>query len=139
TTVPVLKIKTPSVYEPVPLTFGLNVEFVDPAGLYSGFLHNSTTAPMTITQRRQDIVLVLDRSGSMALENRYENAKAASRVLIHLFNGLRRDLGTDDRVAIVAFEDETPGFRGGAPSSRIQTLLPLQSVADAVKAVDDPA
>ena len=139
TTDPLLKIKTPSVYEPIPLQFGLNVQFVDPANVYSGFLHNATTAPMTITQRRQDIVLVLDRSGSMASENRYENAKTASRVLIHLFNGLRRDLGTDDRVAIVAFEDETVGFRDGGPSPLIKTLLPLQQLGDAVKAIDDPA
>jgi hypothetical protein len=139
TTAPLLKIKTPSVYEQVPLQFGLTTQFADPANVYSGFLRNSATAPMTIGQRRQDIVLVLDRSGSMASENRYENAKIASRSLIHLFYGLRRELGTDDRVAVVVFEDETAGFRPGPPSSRIQAILPLTPLEEAKNAVNDPA
>ncbi|MFG2966681.1 MULTISPECIES: hypothetical protein [unclassified Streptomyces] len=140
---PSLKINTPGVYEPVPLAFTVTTRLTDAAGLYTGLLHNgSTPATMTVHQRVQDIVLVLDRSGSMASENRFENAKTACRVLIHLFNGLREGLSTPDRidrVAIIAFEDEIAGFRGGAPSSRIQTLLPLTPLTEAVDAIDDPA
>ncbi|MEU0793479.1 vWA domain-containing protein [Amycolatopsis sp. NPDC005961] len=134
-----LTVNLPSVYEQVPIQFGLNVKLTDTAGLYTGFLHNSTTAPTTITQRRKDIVFVLDRSGSMALENRFENAKIASRVLVHLINGLLTGVGTDDRVAIVAFEDEVAGFRAGPPSSRIVALLPLTPLDDALKAINNPA
>jgi hypothetical protein len=75
----------------------------------------------------------------MALENRFENAKTASRVLVHLINGLLSGVGTDDRVAIVAFEDEVAGFRGGSPSSRITALLPLSPLADALTAINNPA
>ncbi|MFJ6079972.1 hypothetical protein ACIQI8_01125 [Streptomyces sp. NPDC092369] len=143
TTDPSLKIDTPGVYEPVPLAFTVTTRLTDAAGLYTGLLHNkSAPATMTVHQRVQDIVLVLDRSGSMASENRFENAKTACRVLIHLFNGLREGLSTPDRidrVAIIAFEDEIAGFRGGAPSNRIQTLLPLTPLSEAVDAIDDPA
>jgi len=139
---PILRVDTPGVYEPVPLAFTVTTKLNDAAGLYAGFLHNkSAPATMTVHQRVQDMVLVLDRSGSMALENRFENAKTACRVLVHLFNGLREGLSTPervDRVAIIAFEDEIAGFRGGAPSSRIETLLPLTPLSEAVDAIDDP-
>jgi hypothetical protein len=136
---PSLTVHTPGVYEPVPVDFTVTTRLNDPLDLYSGFLHNtSAPARTTIAQRAQDIVLVLDRSGSMAAENRFENGKTACRVLVHLFNGLRENLNTDDRVAIIAFEDETVGFRGGDPSARIETLLPLTKLADAVAAIDDP-
>ncbi|MFF4897848.1 VWA domain-containing protein [Streptomyces sp. NPDC001068] len=140
TTTPALTIHTPGVYEPVPLDFTVATSLTDSAGFYTDLLR-STSAPArtTVAQRVQDIVLVLDRSGSMASENRFENAKTACRVLIHLFDGLRENLNTDDRVAVIAFEDEVAGFRGGAPSSRIQTLLPLTPLPAAVAAIDDPA
>ena len=140
TTTPSLTVHTPGVYEPVPLDFTVTTSLTDPAGIYKDFLRNtSAPATMTVAQRVQDIVLVLDRSGSMASENRFENAKTACRVLIHLFNGLRENLNTDDRVAVIAFEDEIAGFRGGSPSGRIQTLLPLTPLPAAVAAIDDPA
>jgi len=140
TTNPFISITPPGVYEPVPLQFTVTTTFSDAAGIYTGFLQNtSDPAPTTVTQRPQLIVIVLDRSGSMVHENRYENAKIACRVLVHLFDGLRKDLNPADRVAIVAFEDEVVGFRGGAPSSRIQTLLPLSKLPDAVTQIDNPA
>ena len=140
TTNPFLSITPPGVYEPVPLQFTVTTTFRDTAGIYTGFLQNtSDPAPTTVTQRPQQIVIVLDRSGSMASENRYENAKIACRVLVHLFDGLRKDLNPADRVAIVAFEDERLGFRSGSPSSRIQTLLPLSPLPDAIAKIDDPA
>ncbi|MGW1209345.1 vWA domain-containing protein [Streptomyces sp. NPDC002499] len=142
TPTPSLTVHTPGVYEPVPVAFTVTTRLNDPTGIYSGFLNNtSAPATMTIAQRVQDIVLVLDRSGSMAAENRFENAKTACRVLIHLFNGLREGLSSGtrvDRVAVIAFEDETVGFRGGAPSGRIQTLLPLTNLPDAVLAIGKP-
>ncbi|MFC8363050.1 VWA domain-containing protein [Streptomyces griseorubiginosus] len=139
TTTPSLTVHTPGVYEPVPLDFTVSTTLTDPANIYTGFLRNtSAPARMTVAQRAQDIVLVLDRSGSMALENRFENAKTACRVLIHLFNGLRENLNTADRVAVIAFEDEIAGFRAGPPSSRIETLLPLTPLPEAVAAIDDP-
>jgi len=139
TTIPTHPITLPGVYEAVPDPLTVTTTFGDPTGIYGSFLHNtSAPAVMTVSQRPQHVVLVVDRSGSMSLENRYDNAKTASRVLIHLLAGLRAGVNAGDRVAIVAFEDETPGFRGGAPSSRIQTLLPLTAPAAAVTAVDDP-
>ena len=135
-----IKITPPGVYEPVPLQFTVTTTFSDTAGIYTGFLQNtSDPAPTTVTQRPQQIVIVLDRSGSMASENRYENAKIACRVLVHLFDGLRKDVNPDDRVAIVVFEDEVLGFRHSNPSSRIKALLPLSPLPDAVTAIDNPA
>jgi hypothetical protein len=138
TTATSLNIDPPGVYEPVPVLFTVATTFSDAAGLYTGFLSNvSDPTPSTVSQRRQQIVIVLDRSGSMVLENRYENAKIACRVLIHLFDGLRDQVNDGDRVAIVAFEDETAGFRGGSPSTRIQTLLPLSTLPAAVTAINN--
>jgi Mg-chelatase subunit ChlD len=140
TTTPSFKVTPKDVYDPVPVPFTVTTTFADAANLYTGFLQTaSVPETVTVNQRRQQVVLVIDRSGSMALENRYDNAKAACRVLVHLFAGLREGVNAGDRIGIVAFEDEVAGFRGGGPSTRIQAILPLSSVPDAVAAIDDPA
>ncbi|MFC0541518.1 vWA domain-containing protein [Kutzneria chonburiensis] len=140
TTGPTLKVQIPGVYGEVPVQVHLAVKLDDAAGHYGALLANTAApAAMNIKQRRQDVVFVLDSSGSMASENRFENAKAASRVLVNMFNGLRRDLGTVDQVALVSFQDDTLGFRGGQPSDKVKTLLPLTPVKDAVTAIDDAA
>ncbi|MFI5910931.1 VWA domain-containing protein [Dactylosporangium sp. NPDC051541] len=130
-------VTTPGVYEPVGAGLTVTTQFSDDQNLYPGFFRNvSPVTTMTVSQRPQLLVLVIDRSGSMASENRFENAKLACRSLVHLFYGLRRGVNPDDRVAIVAFEDEQAGFRGGEPSKRIQALLelsPLEVAKDAVE------
>lgn len=133
----------PTVYEPVPDPLTVTTTFGDPQGSYGLFLHNtSDPVTMTVSSGPEVVVLVLDRSGSMALESRYDNAKLAGRSLVHLFGGLRQGfnggpgVNDGDRVAIVAFSDGVQGFRTGPPSPEILTLLPLTSVDDAVKAIN---
>ncbi len=140
TDAPTFVVTPKGVYDPVSVPFTVTTKFADKAGNYADFLQTaSTPEPVTVVQRRQHVVLVIDRSGSMSIENRYGNAKAACRVLVHLFAGLRDGVNAGDRIAIVAFEDATAGFRGGSPSPLITQLLPLSTVDDAVTAIDDPA
>jgi hypothetical protein len=140
TDVPSFVVTPKGVYEPVPVPFTVTTKFVDKAGNYTDLLQTvSTPETVTVVQRRQHVVLVVDRSGSMVIEDRYDNAKAACRVLVHLFAGLRESVNAGDRIAIVAFEDAVGGFRGGSPSPLITQLLPLSSVDDAVTAIDNPA
>lgn len=132
-------IQPPGVYEQIPMKLALTVDFKDTDGTYSGFL-KATSADTTtnIAERPQQIVLVVDRSGSMTRERRYENAKAACRSLVHLFAGLREGVNPDDRIAILAFEDGAEGFRSGSPSALIQPILPLMSIDDALTEIHKP-
>lgn len=132
-------VTPPGVYGPVEVHALVSTRFVDAAGVYTGFLHNANTDTnhMTVRARPQQMVIVLDRSGSMAEERRFENAKIASRVLVHLFAGLRKGVNDGDRIGIVAFEDATEGFRSGPISPLIQPILPLLAPDAAVTAMDD--
>lgn len=143
-------IQTPVVYQREPMQLRVRTALTDNGAQqpsYDGFLTNLSAPTSTaVLPRPQQLVIVLDRSGSMVDENRYENAKTACRALVHLFAGLREGVNPADGIAIVAFEDEKAGFRGGAPSSRIQTLLPapatnptspLASLTDALEAIED--
>jgi von Willebrand factor type A domain len=136
---PSVTVTLPGVYEAVDVPLRVTTAFADaPDNLYTGFLQ-TTSAPdvMRVDPRPQKVVLVIDRSGSMALEKRYQNAKAACRVLVHLLAGLREGVNSADEVAIIAFEDGQEGFRGGQPSSLIKPLLALTPLAQAVTAIDD--
>jgi Ca-activated chloride channel family protein len=55
------------------------------------------TAPPTPTRRASDIVVVLDRSGSMAADNKLPYAKEAVRSLVER-------LQADDRLALITFD-----------------------------------
>jgi Mg-chelatase subunit ChlD len=120
-------VPMPGVYDLVPITLTVKTAFGGTdANDTTGFLESvSETVAATIKGRPQHLVLVLDRSGSMADENRWETAITASRVLTHLFTGVREGVNPDDRIGIVAFEDDQCTWRDTGVSRTIQTLLPM--------------
>lgn len=128
---PTLDVELPGVYATIdaPLTvtsfFGTD-----------GFLTNvSETKHLTISHRPQDIVLVLDRSGSMGSEDKWTNAVIATRSLVHLIADARAGVNDQDRIGIVTFTD--PGTWHALPfSDEVETVLPLTPLEDARVAIN---
>lgn len=89
-------------------------------------LLNATSAAqnLTINPRPQYLMLVLDRSGSMA-GTKWENAKLAGRILGHLFGALRSGVNGADRVGILVFEDAACSWHMPPVSPLIAPVLAL--------------
>ena len=126
-------LTAPGVYADVAVPITLTVGFDEPCGtLGSAFLKRSAVAsPMTIRPRPQQMALVLDRSGSMAAESRWDNAKIAARMLTNLFAELREGVHPDDRIGIVVFEDDTCVFHAPPISPKIASVLQPSKLSDA--------
>ncbi|MBO0869180.1 MAG: VWA domain-containing protein, partial [Micromonosporaceae bacterium] len=131
-------INTPGVYAdtsvPITLTAGLDT---DCGGLATAFLRRSVTAaPMTIKARPQQVALVLDRSGSMGLESRWDNAVTAASMVVNMLAVIRDGVSDKDKVGIVVFEDD--GLWHAPPvSPKIQQVLPLTLLKDAPALIKD--
>jgi von Willebrand factor type A domain len=131
-------VHTPGVYDdvavPITLTAGLDTTC---GGLATAFLRRSVTAaPMTIKARPQQIALVLDRSGSMGLESRWDNAVTAASMVVNMLAVIREDVSNRDKVGIVVFEDDG-GWHPAPISPKIQQVLPLTLLKDAPALIKD--
>lgn len=126
-------INIPGVYADVSVPITLTVGFdTTCGGLDSAFLRRAVTAPaMTIRPRPQQVALVLDRSGSMAAEDRWTNAKTAARLLTNLFVAIREGIHPDDRIGILVFEDDVCTWHAPPISPKIGAALPLSKLSDA--------
>ncbi|MDX3452465.1 VWA domain-containing protein [Streptomyces sp. ME02-8801-2C] len=126
-------MKLPGVYEPQTIRLVTDVAFGGTTPNNTAFL-TSTSDPneLTVSARPQHVVMVLDRSGSMALDSpsRWSRAVAAARVFTHLYAGAREHVHGDDSLAIVTFTDEQ-GWHGGSPSNLVKTIMPLTKISEA--------
>ncbi|WP_173082718.1 vWA domain-containing protein [Phytohabitans rumicis] len=123
----------PKVYRPVPIELRVKTAFGGTdANDTTGFLETeSDPVDLEIRARPQHIVLVLDRSGSMGLEGRWDSAVTATRALVHLFANVREGVNPNDRIGIVVFEDNTCAWHALPPSSAIQTRMPMTELPKA--------
>ncbi|WP_375746468.1 hypothetical protein NR800_18155 [Corallococcus interemptor] len=114
----------PGVYGSRTVTLSLET-WLEGDSMTPGFLTASATQPMTLTPRTQHLMLVLDRSGSMAGE-RWNNAVVAARILAQMYLALRAGVSEKDRVGILTFEDGTAIWRPFyGPDVGIELKLPL--------------
>lgn len=123
-------VAMPGVYQAVQIQVTVQAAFGGTdANDTTGFLQ-AVSAPVdvTIKARPQHIVLVLDRSGSMASEGRWDSAVTAARVLTHLFAGAREGVNADDRIGIVVFEDGNCTWHVAPRSAAIETKMPLTAL-----------
>lgn len=138
---PVANLRAPLVYDATSLDLRVEVAFDEPgapvadacAGAPDAWLRGlSAPATMEVTPRDHRAVVVVDRSGSMALQQRWDNATTAARMLLGLFHAFRGDLATDDRIGVVVF-DAANCVWGPAADTTTATALPLQAPADAAE------
>jgi hypothetical protein len=120
----------PAVYGDTPITVTEDVWFDSPCPT-PGFLISSSSNAFTIQPRPQRIMLVLDRSGSMAAESRWDNAKAGARLLVHLISALRPTVNAGDKVGIMVFEDSTCNWHNAPVDPLIADKIPLGTLAAA--------
>lgn len=119
----------PGVYGNTIISLTLKAWFDSPCPTI-GFLNTTNVQPLTITPRTQHLMIVLDRTGSM-WGQKWDNAKAAVRMLLQLFASLRSGVSTDDRVGLLAFEDHQCTWHMAPRDAGIQTLLALGTPATA--------
>ncbi|MEV8034815.1 vWA domain-containing protein [Streptomyces sp. NPDC086182] len=131
TPTPTLDVTLPGVYRTIAAPLTLTTSYGT-----DGFLTNvSEPRQLTISHRPQDIVLVLDRSGSMGNEEKWTNAVIATRALVHLIADARAGVNDQDRIGIVTFTD--PGGWHGLPvSDEVGIAMPLTALADARKDIN---
>ncbi|MCT9003885.1 vWA domain-containing protein [Streptomyces rhizosphaerihabitans] len=131
TDTPTLDVTLPGVYATIEAPLTLTTSFGT-----DGFLTNVSEArQLTISHRPQDIVLVLDRSGSMASEDKWTNAVIATRALVHLIAEARAGVNDQDRIGIVTFTD--PGGWHELPiSDEVEIAMPLTGLKEAREAIN---
>lgn len=131
---PMVAPTMPAVYGPTAIQVTEEVWFDSPCPT-PGLLTSATTNPITIQPRPQLMMLVLDRTGSMAAQERWVNAVKGARLLVHLIAALRPGVNKGDRIGILFFDDpaNTPqGFWHDSPrSTTIQDKIPLGPIAAA--------
>ncbi|MEP6654476.1 MAG: VWA domain-containing protein [Myxococcales bacterium] len=84
---------------------------------------NSPIDPATVTKPALDLVVVLDRSGSMAAAGKMEYAKQGIKLLIDA-------LGDADTFTLIAFDDRVQTLFGPAP---VTSKAQLQATVDAIQ------
>jgi peptidoglycan hydrolase-like protein with peptidoglycan-binding domain len=128
-------VPLPGVYGPTTVPFTVDVVYPDIGG--PAFLTGHGVRNSQITARPQRVQLVLDRSGSMGGEHRWDNAKTAARIFINFFGEFRDGANTDDRIGVTVFEDDNPVFRSTGPAGPplITDVVPL-GAPDAVAGGD---
>jgi hypothetical protein len=117
---PVKTVVMPGIYADTPFTLIQEVWFdavcPAPTDPPPGFLNSSTSQPVTINTAPQRIMLLLDRSGSMTIDNRWNNAVAGARLMIDLIAAIRGPAGNPgDRVGVRIFEDPNCSWGVQAP------------------------
>jgi len=124
----------PGVYgaTPVPMTVDVVHSGITPDD--PGFLSSRGNFNTTLEARPQRAVLVLDRSGSMAAEHRWDNAKTAARIFVNLFGEFRNNVDPQDAIGITVFEDNDCTFRDPRPPVNA-IVSPLIS---AIEGLDKP-
>ncbi|MFZ3599212.1 vWA domain-containing protein [Streptomyces sp. BH104] len=118
-------VPLPGVYGDTPVTFTVDVVFPNIGG--AAFLTNHGTFDTSINSRPQRVQLMLDRSGSMGAEHRWDNAKTAARVFINFFGEFRAGVNALDRIGVTVFEDPNCTFRSSNPAGPpfITDVIPL--------------
>jgi hypothetical protein len=127
-------VPLPGVYAATPVVFTVDVVYPGIGG--AALLTGHGTGAASITPRPQRVQLVLDRSGSMGAEHRWDNAKTAARIFINFFGEFRAGVHADDRIGVTVFEDNSCVFRSTdpAPPPFITDVVPLDSPADVANA-----
>jgi hypothetical protein len=120
----------PGVYGDTQITVTEEVWF-DSACPTPGFLRSSATNSFTIQPRPQRLMLVLDRSGSMALESRWDNAVKGARLLVHLIAALRPGVNVGDQVGILEFDDPVCNWHATVDPAHVGDKVPLGPLAAA--------
>jgi hypothetical protein len=119
----------PGVYGPTPVTFTVDTVYPGIGPVIGGvpFLTGHGTGSSTINARPQRVQLILDRSGSMGAEHRWDNAKTAARIFINFFGEFRAGVNPDDRIGATVFEDGNCTFRSSGPAGppSITDVVPL--------------
>ncbi|GAB3433663.1 vWA domain-containing protein [Flindersiella endophytica] len=120
-------VPLPGVYAPTPVPFTVDVVFPNIGG--AALLTNRGTANSTINARPQRVQLILDRSGSMGAEHRWDNAKTAARIFINFFGEFRAGVNADDLIGVTVFSDPLQTFRSSDPAGPpfITDVIPLDS------------
>jgi hypothetical protein len=118
-------VPLPGVYGATPVTFTVDVVYPGIGG--TAFLTGHGTGSSTITAIPQRVQLILDRSGSMNAEHRWDNAKTAARIFINFFGEFRAGVNSDDRIGVTVFEDDNCTFRSSGPAGPpfITDVVPL--------------
>ncbi|MDH6464714.1 hypothetical protein M2302_004915 [Micromonospora sp. A200] len=132
-------VPLPGVYGSTPVDFTVDVVYPGIGG--SAFLTGHGTGSSAITPRPQRVQLVLDRSGSMGAEHRWDNAKTAARIFINFFGEFRAGVNGDDRIGVTVFEDNNCTFRNSGPALPpfITDVVPLGTPAAVAGADLGPA
>jgi hypothetical protein len=122
-------VPLPGVYAATPVTFTVDTVYPGIGG--PAFLTGHGTGATAIHSRPQRVQLVLDRSGSMGLENRWDNAKTAARIFINFFGEFRGGVNNGDRIGVTVFEDNNCAFRNSGPAGppQITDIVPLDTPA----------
>jgi hypothetical protein len=120
-------VPLPGVYAPTPVPFTVDVVFPNIGG--AALLTNRGTGNSTINARPQRVQLILDRSGSMGAEHRWDNAKTAARIFINFFGEFRAGVNADDLIGVTVFSDPLQTFRSSDPAGPpfITDVIPLDS------------
>ncbi|MFG3257547.1 hypothetical protein [Streptomyces sp. NPDC048172] len=120
-------VPLPGVYGNSPVTFTVDVVYPGVGG--AAFLTGHGAAATAITSRPQRVQLMLDRSGSMGAEHRWDNAKTAARVFINFFGEFRAGVNALDRIGVTVFEDPNCAFRSSNPAGPpfITDVIPLDT------------
>ncbi|WP_306316869.1 MULTISPECIES: hypothetical protein [unclassified Streptomyces] len=120
-------VPLPGVYGDTPVTFTVDVVYPGIGG--PAFLTGHGTAATSINSRPQRVQLILDRSGSMGAEHRWDNAKTAARIFINFFGEFRAGVNALDRIGVTVFEDPNCQFRSSNPAGPpfITDVIPLDT------------
>lgn len=120
-------VPLPGVYGPTPVNFIVDVVYPGVGG--ATFLTGRGVAATTLNARPQRVQLVLDRSGSMGAEHRWDNAKTAARIFVNFFGEFRAGVNADDRIGVTVFEDNNCTFRNAGPAVApfITDVIPLDT------------
>jgi hypothetical protein len=128
--VPSFAVTMPGVYADTAITVVEEVWFDSPCPT-PGFLRSTATGAVTIQPRPQRLMLVLDRSGSMASQGRWDNAVKGARLLVHLVAALRPGVNAGDKLGILEFDDPVCNWHATVDPAHVVDRVPLGALAAA--------